>query len=434
MTNGNAFTAAIVEDQLTDLLADLSDRRVAVVGATGSVGTTLVRLLAHAGSVDSLLLVARGRTRLEALAAEVGRRVPTTVSTDVHDVRGCDAVVLLTASADALLGAEHLAPGARVLDATQPRNTSPDLAAARPDVTVVDGGIVEVPGMHLRGGDVGLPPRAGVRVLRGDAPAGAGRPRRALRHRDADPRPRRARARARAAVRRRGGRARQLRPSGAGRCPVRRVVLLGGGYVTLHAYGALARRLRGELRRGEVEIVVISADTVHNFHGFTGEVVAGLLPIALTQTPLTEAMPLARVLHATVTHVDLVGRRVEFTGGELGYDALVVGTGGREPLERSTAREHALTLRGPGDLAELLQRVRVVDGPVVVVGGGLAGVELAAALAARTPRVVLVQSADRVVPALRAAAAGGPVHRRAGAARGGRPHGRCGSWRPTTSP
>src|SRR4051794_25611803 len=55
VTNGNAYTAAIVEDQLADLLADASDRRVAVVGATGSVGTTLVRLLARAGSVDSLL-------------------------------------------------------------------------------------------------------------------------------------------------------------------------------------------------------------------------------------------------------------------------------------------------------------------------------------------------------------------------------------------
>lgn len=182
---------------------------------------------------------------------------------------------------------------------------------------------------------------------------------------------------------------------------MKRVVLLGGGYVTLHAYGAIVRRLRGELRRGEVEIVVISADTVHNFHGFTGEVVAGLLPIGLTQTPLTDAMPLARVLHATVTHVDLVGRRVTHTGGALAYDALVVGTGGREPVDAVDGLAgRGQTLRGPGDLAELLQRVRVVDGPVVVVGGGLAGVELAAALAARTPEVVLVQSADRVAPAL----------------------------------
>ena len=188
---------------------------------------------------------------------------------------------------------------------------------------------------------------------------------------------------------------------------MKRVVLLGGGYVTLHAYGALVRRLRGELRRGEVEIVVVAADTVHNFHGFTGEVVAGLLPIGLTQTPLAEAMPRARVLHARVTHVDLVARTVAFAApdgpGELTYDALVVGTGGREPLDGVDGLTgRGLTLRGPGDLADLLQRVRVLDGPAVVVGGGLAGVELAAALAGRSAQVVLVQSADRIVPALHA--------------------------------
>ena len=66
-------------------------------------------------------------------------------------------MVLLTASADALLGPEHLAPGAVVLDATQPRNTSPGLAVARPDVLVVDGGIVSIPSLRLTGGDIGLP-------------------------------------------------------------------------------------------------------------------------------------------------------------------------------------------------------------------------------------------------------------------------------------
>ena len=66
-------------------------------------------------------------------------------------------MVLLTASADALLGPEHLAPGAVVLDATQPRNTSPGLAAARPDVLVVDGGIVSIPSLRITGGDIGLP-------------------------------------------------------------------------------------------------------------------------------------------------------------------------------------------------------------------------------------------------------------------------------------
>lgn len=160
VTNGNAFTAATVDDQLRSVLAAAPDRarRVAVVGATGSVGTTLVRLLARDRAVEHLTLVARAGGRLGTLAGEVCRRVPTTVSTDLRDVRTCDVVVLLTASADALLRAEHLAPGAVVLDATQPRNTSPDLLVDRPDVMVLDGGVVEVPGLQLRGGDIGQPP------------------------------------------------------------------------------------------------------------------------------------------------------------------------------------------------------------------------------------------------------------------------------------
>ncbi|WP_028049516.1 NAD(P)/FAD-dependent oxidoreductase [Cellulomonas sp. URHD0024] len=179
---------------------------------------------------------------------------------------------------------------------------------------------------------------------------------------------------------------------------MRRVVLLGGGYVSLHAYGAIARRLRGELRRGEVEIVVISADTVHNFHGFTGEVVAGLLPIDLAQTPLAEAMPRARVVHARVTDVSLDDRRVTYGDGSvLTYDALVVGTGAREPVD---GLGDASTLRSPGDLRALVGSGS--EGPVVVIGGGLAGVELAAAFVRRGAPVTLVHSGDRVVPALRA--------------------------------
>lgn len=161
VTNGNAFTAATVDAQARQLLDTLvepaRDRHVAVVGATGSVGGAVVRLLARDRAVDRLTLVARRRPRLEALAEEVGRQVPTRASTDLADVVDADLVVLLTASADALVGPEHLGPGAVVLDATQPRNTSPDLLLARPDVTVVDGGVVEVEGLRLVGGSIGLP-------------------------------------------------------------------------------------------------------------------------------------------------------------------------------------------------------------------------------------------------------------------------------------
>lgn len=161
ITNGNAFTAATVDAQARQLLDTLVDqageRHVAVVGATGSVGSAVVRLLARDQAVDRLTLVARNGPRLEALAADVGRHVPTVTSTDLGDVARAGLVVLLTASADALVRPEHLAPDAVVLDATQPRNTSPELRVTRPDVAIVDGGIVDVPGLRLVGGDVGLP-------------------------------------------------------------------------------------------------------------------------------------------------------------------------------------------------------------------------------------------------------------------------------------
>jgi predicted amino acid dehydrogenase len=161
VTNGNAFTAAIVDDQARDLLRRAVDPavepHVAIVGATGSVGAAVTRLLARDRAVSRLTLVARGAARLDALAADVGRRVPTTTATSMKAVADADLVILLTASADSLLTSEHLAPGAVVLDATQPRNTAPTLVEERPDVLVVDGGIVSIPSLRLLGGDIGLP-------------------------------------------------------------------------------------------------------------------------------------------------------------------------------------------------------------------------------------------------------------------------------------
>ncbi len=160
VTNGNAFTAATVERQARDALdrfVPTGGRRVAVVGATGSVGTAVTRLLARDGGVEHLVLVSRTAPRLAGLAAEVGGRVPTTTATDLRAVADADLVILLTASADAVLRAEHLAPGAVVIDATQPRNTSPGLLVERPDVLVLDGGVVDVPSLRLHGSDIGLP-------------------------------------------------------------------------------------------------------------------------------------------------------------------------------------------------------------------------------------------------------------------------------------
>lgn len=165
ITNGNAFTAAMTLAGIERLLPRLPrDPLIAVVGATGSVGSCLTRLLARRRSAR-LLLVARNRGRLDALAAETRHHdVPVEVSTDMDDVKKADLVILLTSSSESLLKSEHLKLGAVVLDDTVPRNTDPALLTSRPDVLIVDGALVDLSGITIRG-PIGLPPRLAYACL-----------------------------------------------------------------------------------------------------------------------------------------------------------------------------------------------------------------------------------------------------------------------------
>ena len=73
------------------------------------------------------------------------------------DVKRADIVVLLTSASDSLLQSEHLKHEAVVLDDTLPRNTDAALLKRRPDLTIIDGGLVSVPHIKLTN-DIGLPP------------------------------------------------------------------------------------------------------------------------------------------------------------------------------------------------------------------------------------------------------------------------------------
>ncbi|GGK31482.1 hypothetical protein GCM10008955_26660 [Deinococcus malanensis] len=104
-----------------------------------------------------LTLVARNAQRLHALRDDlVSGGADAHATLDMSDVRKADLVVLLTSATDAVLRSEHLKPGAVVLDDTQPRNTDASLLDTRLDVTILDGGLVEIPGNYMRG-SIGLP-------------------------------------------------------------------------------------------------------------------------------------------------------------------------------------------------------------------------------------------------------------------------------------
>ncbi len=159
MTTGNAFTAYLTVEAIRRLLPAARGGHIAIIGATGSVGTCVVRLLADEPIGTDLTLIARNERRLEDLAGEFtarGTGISVRATTSMDAVRDADLVVVLTSATDAVLRSEHLRPGAIVLDDTQPRNTDPALMTERPDVLVVDGGVAAVPGIRIRG-DIGLP-------------------------------------------------------------------------------------------------------------------------------------------------------------------------------------------------------------------------------------------------------------------------------------
>lgn len=156
VTNGNAYTAAATIRAIRRIAGGMTGRPVvALVGATGSVGTAVARGLARSGAAAELLLVGRTPASLAALAGDLGSQARW--STELTDCRRADIVVLMTSAPDALLGSAHLKRGAVVLDDTQPRNTSPALLRERPDVTVIDGGLVETPGLIRTGVSMGIP-------------------------------------------------------------------------------------------------------------------------------------------------------------------------------------------------------------------------------------------------------------------------------------
>ena len=153
VTNGNAYTAAVTATAVQRIAAGMPTRPVvALVGANGSVGTAVARLLGRDAGIQELVLVGRTPAALAALSGDLG----ATWSTDMAACRRADLVVLMTSATGAVLTSEHLKLGAVVLDDTQPRNSSPTLASERPDVTILDGGVVATPGLHRRGHGIGI--------------------------------------------------------------------------------------------------------------------------------------------------------------------------------------------------------------------------------------------------------------------------------------
>lgn len=159
VTTGNSYTVATaIEGTLRAcqlLEFDPGDATLAVVGATGSIGKTCAEVLGR--DFKRTIVVGRDQAKTDAIAREIGADDSTI---DLARIREADAIVTVTSSDAEIIMPEHLKPGAIVCDVARPRDVSVKVAKERPDVLVIEGGVVSVPGEKLDfGTNFGFPPR-----------------------------------------------------------------------------------------------------------------------------------------------------------------------------------------------------------------------------------------------------------------------------------
>ncbi|MBM3461322.1 MAG: shikimate dehydrogenase [Armatimonadetes bacterium] len=163
VTSGNSYTIATSLQGALEgarrLGMNLEDCRAAVVGASGSIGSVCARLIAR--KVKHMTLVARNAGRLrnvaEVIRAECGKvcDIETEIAPGVRD---SDIVITATSSTGNIIRPDDLKPGALVCDVSLPHDVCREVATARPDVLVIEGGLAEVPGKNPDFGfDFGYP-------------------------------------------------------------------------------------------------------------------------------------------------------------------------------------------------------------------------------------------------------------------------------------
>ena len=162
VTTGDAYTVAVaVESMLkaAELMEiPLRDARAAVVGATGAIGQVCAELLAE--QVGRLALIGRRADALEELRArlKVGSEAEIVVGADMSPLAESELILTVTSAVHAVIQPEHLRPGSVICDVARPRDVSAMVAAARDDIFVIDGGMVDVPGPVDFHFNFGFPP------------------------------------------------------------------------------------------------------------------------------------------------------------------------------------------------------------------------------------------------------------------------------------
>jgi fatty aldehyde-generating acyl-ACP reductase len=151
VTTGNSLTVAAGVRSLfrgaDEMGIDPATSTAVIVGATGSIGAACARLIGP--RVQRLVLVARNETRLRKLSDTLAEELTCAISYELDlaiALRDAQLVLTATSSTHEVIEPEHLPAGAVICELSLPHDVSRRVAAERPDVLVIEGGNMRVPG------------------------------------------------------------------------------------------------------------------------------------------------------------------------------------------------------------------------------------------------------------------------------------------------
>ena len=142
-TTGNTHTAYIICQQVIAAAKQngisLSNATLAVVGATGDIGSAVCRWLDAKADIGRLLLVARDRGRLDNLQESLGRGEICTVSDALPQA---DVIVWVASMSKGMaINPQKMKHQCIIIDGGYPKNMSS--LVRRDGIHVIDGGMVE---------------------------------------------------------------------------------------------------------------------------------------------------------------------------------------------------------------------------------------------------------------------------------------------------
>ena len=163
VTTGDSYTIAqavhAIRKAATMMEMPLQKSTVAVVGATGAIGSICAQILAE--EAQHTILIGRRQDKLQAVAQKVKAAgcAQLTVTDNIDELTEAHFIITVTSAVETIIEPRHLRRGAIICDVARPRDVSRQVALERPDVLVIEGGMVEVPGTPDFGFNFGFPPK-----------------------------------------------------------------------------------------------------------------------------------------------------------------------------------------------------------------------------------------------------------------------------------